>query len=363
MDFDVTLLTLDYDAEKVKKAFHFSESVTLSSAEKLPKFKPLLPKGMAFQRTLFAKAERKRTRDIYREYDIIFHTQAGHFLGPPERRTFNVFYDPSDLLLIQKISESDTNTTSGPPARPWKRPYYFFLRQLSNNDDQDIRGAWNIPLSKALEELLEKSGYRHSRYIYPPCDMSFRPRPKVSRIVQVTRIVPHKRLEEFMEIARRLPHYKFLIVGSISETERHLNPGYAERLLKQLPSNVKYVETRIRDSPELLEESMVYLYTSHEPGINISTAQAAGAGCIPITPVYGGGAELVRNLGAGYCYANLQHAVACIIKAIENPEWSVQEISSRAKVFSSERFRENIKNIVSSFIKNPQTLDRLSPPQ
>lgn len=345
--YQVSLMSSDYDRERARTAFGFDGNLDeVVDTVPLKNFRAILPRFLALQRTLFASSERRRISEVYREYDMIWHTQTAYFLGPPENRTFNVFYDPSDIFLIQNIRKKSVQSIEGPLAKTYKRPYYWFLRHFSGNEG-DVKQAFNIPLSQALEQFLEECGYRHSPYLFPPCDMSFKPRPKIKRVVQVTRVVPHKRLEDFVEIARRLPKYEFLIVGSISKTERSLHHGYFGRVFRDLPKNVKYVEARIHDVPHLLEESAVYLYTSTEPGINISTAQAIGAGCIPITPDVGGGMEIVSHTG-GYVYRDLREAVHFVESAMEdwNLEIAPHELSKNAQIFSAENFRDNVKKLV-----------------
>lgn len=338
--YEVSLLTTDYDDRRIREAFDFPVNIDVREMLDLPRFEPILSRGLAAQRAVHARIVRTLTRNLYKNFDLIFHTQTAYFLGPPMRITLNVFYDPSDVFLIDLFSGH-----ANPFMQSWKKPYYWMLRTFIHNR-ADVEKAYNIPLSQMLEDHLAKHGFRHSRYVYPPCDMRFLPSAKKKRIVQATRIVPHKRLESFMEIARRLPQYEFMIVGSVSETEKKLHPHYAERLLSERPGNVTYVQTRIRNSPELIEESQVYLYTSEEPGINISTAQAVGAGCIPVTPAWGGGAEIVKETRMGYSFETIDQACQAVEKAMENPEWSSQDLRYAARRFSDESFRTALKNIV-----------------
>ncbi len=321
--YDVTLLSSDYDDESVGRAFRFGRIEV--SLEKLAMFDPIFPRAFALQRVLYARRQRKKLRNLYRKHDIIFHTQTAAFMGPPENITFNVFYDPSDITF---------ETASG-----WKEPYHKLVRKILA---PSIRHAVNIPLSKSLEDYLHKAGYPHTPYVYPPCDMSFKPREKKKQIILVSRIVPGKRLELFMEIARHLRQYRFLLVGSLSETQSNLHPGFAERLLYDRTDNVEYLEKRIKDCPERLEESSVYLHTSEEPGISISATQGVGAGCIPIMPSVGGASEIVRMVGVGYCYQTVTEAVEAVRECIENPRWPPSELSEKAQIFNGENFQRKI---------------------
>ena len=338
----VSLMSQDYDADAVRKAFHFDEPADQTLLPPPADFSPKIGKAIALQRVIFARQGRKKTALIYRDFDLIFHTQTSCFLGPPVNRTFNIFYDPSDIIRIRTMTSGRSPTLVLGPQ--WKRPYYTFCKSIIGNPWR-IEAATNIPLSSDLESYLETNGFNHTDYVYPPCDMSFKPRPKKRRVIQTTRIAPHKRLEDFLAVARRVPECDFIIVGSVSSVEKRHYPGYAEKLVNDLPNNVKYVESRIRDCPEVLEDSSVYLYTSRESGINISTAQAVGAGCTPVTPDVGGGAELVRAVGAGYTYDSIDQAVRCVKQALEHPR-NPSELSKIARIFSAESFRERIRKLV-----------------
>ena len=293
---------------------------------------------MALQRLFYSRRVRERIEHQVRRVkpSLVFNTQSSLFLTKnPRGRTFNIFYDPSDLLVM------DPKTVS-PLTSPYKIPYYWLMRHFIYNPAKVVRESVSIPLSKQLEEKLDELQTPHSKYLYPPTELCFQPKPKKKQVVQATRIVPHKRLDLFMDIARKLPEYRFILAGAE-------NPGYENylrKLLSSKPSNVDYVECRIRDRPELVEESKVYLYTSIEPGINITTAQAVGAGCVPVTPAWGGGAEIVRTVG-GYWYHNLDEAVLMVKSALEDwtPE-SAKELSKNAQVFNGEAFEDAIRRIV-----------------
>ena len=146
-----------------------------------------------------------------------------------------------------------------------------------------------------------------------------------------------------MKIAKRLPSYRFILVGIHSD----MDPGYRGKVLSIKPPNVEYVEARIRDRPELVEESKVYLYTSFEPGIGIALGQAMGAGCIPITPAWGGGAEMVSESGVGYTYRTIDEAVQSVRNALESiaQRDNPNHVAERARLFSSENFEGNIARL------------------
>jgi glycosyltransferase involved in cell wall biosynthesis len=236
--------------------------------------------------------------------------------------------------------------TRSPLASIWKKPYYKFLRKALRTDLKTDRVF--VPLSHALEKELPTLGYPHTSVVYPPCDMIFKPRLKKKQVCLVSRIAPQKNIEDFMRIAQNVPAYRFILVG----IHAHMDSGYTSRVLSIKSPNVDYIEARIRDRPELVEESKVYLYTSLEPGIGIALGQAMGAGCIPVTPAWGGGAEMVLESGVGYVYRTVGEAAQKVKNAVESSETrdSPLHVAERARVFSSEGFEEKLAKLVTESI-------------
>ena len=343
--YQVTLATDYVTPEKVETMFkgmgHIMNTCTILH---LPEFRPKLPRFMALQRLYHARKTRKLLTAHINKSEFIFNTQTSLYMSSPssQSRVFNVFYDPSDLFVIPDPSST---LAFSPLASQQKRAYYRALKKLAGAMEWEISQAYNIPLSKALEELLEKMNYRHSSYLYPPCDLIFKPRSKKKMVIQATRIIPHKRLEDFSAIARGIPETRFFLVGSISPVEMERHGPYIKKLLDDLPRNVTFLHKRIRDVPDVLEESKVYLYTSREPGINISTAQALGAGCMPVTPAWGGGAEIVLAGGVGYTYKTVSEGIEAVRKALDD-DVDVEDLAERARIFSAENFEQEIRKLI-----------------
>ena len=334
LDYNVSIATENYNPVEVEKNFQMGRIMENCTPIELPPFRPVLSKFLAVQRLRYAS----RVMDILRKLkpDIAFSTQSIMYYVPGVR-TFHIVYDMADLFEIPTGEYA-----RGPLASVWKRPYYGLLRRTLHDNLTENRMF--IPLSHALEQQLAALGYPHSSVIFPPCDMIFRPRPKEKRVCLVSRIAPQKNIADFMKVAKTLPDYEFILVGTHAE----MNPGYARKVFSTKPPNAVYVEARIRDRPELLEESKVYLYTSLEPGIGIALGQAMGAGCIPVTPAWGGGAEMVLESDVGYMYRTVDEATQKVKNAVESNETrdSPLHVAERARVFSSEGFEEKLASRV-----------------
>ncbi len=307
----------------------------------LGEFKPFLSsRFLAYQRAIYTVRLLNSIR-VPRDCDFVFSTQSVFFFKP-DLFNFCVAYDLADFLYAYEITSQ---------KRSLRRLYYYPLQRLYRRYASRASQKKNffIPLSHAIEESMKTFNYPHSPTVFPPCDMSFRRLPKEKYAVNTSRLVPSKRLEDFIEVARRLPQYNFVIIGKMSETEAALFPDYKQRLTRSLPPNAKLVEALLMDHKEVVERAKVYLYPSIETGISVSLGQAMGAGCIPVTPSIGGGAEMLDASGLGYKYRTLEEAVDIVRLALESqaPNDRPEFISDNAQIFSANSFDNKIREIVS----------------
>jgi len=335
MNYNVSIATDNYNPVEVERNLQMGKVMENCAPIRIPPFRPVISRFLAIQHLPYASRVNRSLRKL--KPDIVFSTQSIVYYIPSVK-TFHIVYDMADLFEIPTGKYEH-----GPLASIWKRPYYGVLRRTLRTDLTQDRLF--IPLSHALEQQLTDLGYPHSSVVFPPCDMIFRPRPKKKQVCLVSRIAPQKNIEDFMKIAKMIPECHFVLVGIHAE----MNSKYARQVFSLKPSNVEYVESRIRDRPELVEESKVYLYTSLEPGIGIALGQAMGAGCIPITPAWGGGAEMILESGVGYTYRSLDEAAQKVKNTLESndPRDSPHDVAEKAEVFSSESFDQKIAELVS----------------
>jgi glycosyltransferase involved in cell wall biosynthesis len=314
----------------------------------LGEFRPFLTgRFLAYQRAIHG-VRLVNSIKIPENCEFVFSTQSMLYFKP-NLFNFCIAYDHADFFYAHQLSSISKKSM-------FRAPYYYPLRRLYRRYAIRMSDKENyfIPLSLAIEQSIEALHYPHSPSVFPPCEMSFSIRPKEKYVVNTSRIVPSKRLEDFVQVARQLPHYKFVIVGKMSKTENSLFPDYKQNLLDSLPSNAKLVEALIREVKELVENAKLYLYPSIEPGVSISLGQAMGAGCIPVTPSVGGGAEMVKASGVGYTYRSLNDAPEIVKQALESdasqdrPEY----VAQRAQIFNSDTFDERIRKIIEERLQN-----------
>ena len=162
----------------------------------------------------------------------------------------------------------------------------------------------------------------------------------------MTRIIPEKRVEIFLEVARRLPEYRFIL---LARTKPGLE-AYARDIERRIPSNVAYFKTTLRQAPYLLEESKIYLYTGGETAMPLTTVEAISAGCYPIVGKNTGPEETIQSLGIGDTFDSVDDLVPTIRRVMKNPT-NPLEISQKAKPFSPERFEEEIVDIAENGVR------------
>ena len=314
---------------------------------RIPTFKPNFSRLVAIQRAGFVERIQRMFKDV--DADIVFSTQSSPFIV--RRPMFHFVYDAGDVLSYPAGLGPlrDTLRTGS------KGIYNRLLNRLLWNGrarEQD----WFFALGSNVLNDLRTHGYENCSLALPPSRLDFKPRfPKKNQIVQAARIVPNKRLERYFAIAARLPDYRFFLIGRKDAWLRSTNQGYVDKLLSSLPSNVEYLDSPVRDHPELLEESKIYIYTGNEKGIGLSLIEAIGAGCMPLSPKGTGGSEVQQILGVGEVFETVEEAVAKIQKTLEAdiPRSKIMEVSETAKKFSPDVFKEWIRKIARTRTPQP----------
>ena len=138
--------------------------------------------------------------------------------------------------------------------------------------------------------------------------------------------------------------------------------GYSSMIFSHLPSNVTYTESLVSERPDLLEESMVYLYTGNERGIGLALVEAIGAGCFPLCPPSVGATDILNALQVGSVYTSAEDAAGKIRQFINRgpTEEEVAQISQSARKLSPEKFKGWIKKVVN--IASENATRSLEPP-
>ncbi|OLD12932.1 MAG: hypothetical protein AUI93_02005 [Crenarchaeota archaeon 13_1_40CM_3_52_10] len=344
--YKVTLACDVFSPADAERFFGLGSVVRQCNHRKVALFSPMFPYFGSLQRIPYAM--KMRTMLSKTDADVVFSTQSSSFYIP-KRKLFHFVYNILDLF-----GHPPGSNLSGPEnsKKPIKKPFYFLLHQIRRLfwDRYSPTPAIFFAVGSLVLQDLKEKGYENSNLIFPPCRTSFKPKlPKKKQVVQYTRILPNKRIELFSEIARLLPQYPFYIVGRTPPERSGVNYEYSQRIMRELPRNVTFVDALTREKPDLLEESKVYLYTGTEAGIGVALVEAIAAGCIPFSPHRVGAVDIIQAAGVGQLFDSAQQAADRIERILEDEQTAqeVYEISEKASMFSPESFEAQIKKLVS----------------
>ena len=345
MGFRVSILSDVFEPSRAEEIYGMGDVLGRCTHIRLPEPTSHLPFGLDYLiRVLHVIRLAKFSRVLNREdFQLILSTQSSIF-SFPGKRLYHFVYGLNDLfrypipLIVPPY----------PRPKRFKSLYLYILRTIYAWLAPAPSPTWFFVAGRNLNDKFRQMGYQNSSFFFPPSRV-FKPKiPKKNQVIQVSRISPEKRIETLFELARRLPQYSFILVGKNPSAQRVLHPGYSDKLLSNVPPSLNYIETPIVKHPELLEESKVYLQTSKEWGVLSTLIEAISAGCIPVVPSVGSGAEIVKLAGVGYLYENLDDAMEKIRLAMEGEtQWSPVEISERAKQFGPRAFEDLIRKICS----------------
>lgn len=342
--YRVNLASTTYDPKKAETIYGMGGVLTKCSWVRIPDFKvkrsPLTP----FQQIRLSL----RLWNMFKQFDadVAISSQPSPFRT--SRRLFQFVYNADDLFSYPRFAAPFTF----PTRRRGPRKIYLTLLGLLKGalwSQQGTENYWLFGVGGEVTRALRNKGYLNSSSTFPPCRTNFKPRfPKRRQVVQFARIIPEKRLELYSRLALSLPAYDFILVGRRDEVSDRIYPGYADALLSNLPPNMTYVESSVRERPDLLEESQIYVYTGLEPGIVLSVVEAISAGCVPYAPTGTGAAEILKEIGAGIVYQSIEEAANSLRLhlADKSNETESVEISEKAHAFSPESFKKWIQYLV-----------------
>lgn len=336
LGYKVQLLSDTFRPYEVELAYGLDPILDKCERVRLPDFRPELKRLSSFGAILYSRTSRRFLENL--DTDVTFVTQAPSWpVVLPNRNVFRFVYE---IDQMRNFWES------------YRWSLRWVWRVLVGNN---LSGTTLLALGPSVLRDLQRGGFRNSILMPPAYGIPFRPRPKKKQVVYVTFLAPQKRIDDFIEIARALPQYKFVLLCRDTQTMNEIYKGYAKRILAEVPDNLQYVESRVRQAPEFLEESKVYLHTSSEPGMGIAVMEALSAGCVPVVPSQGGASEILSITRLGFLYDRIEESVNFVKSEMEGdeqfaqdkwPRLTPEEIAERARIFSPESFQERIAQLI-----------------
>jgi alpha-1,2-mannosyltransferase len=329
---NVTLVSEPIDPNMLKTFLGFNLSGFVHVPYK--KFKLRFKKFSVYQGILHFNFSKPKIKRIVKDYDIEFLTQSVAFTLGAGRKTIAYVHFPEFFVHLELAK----------PKTRWFWKFYYapMLSYLRNKVHKiDIFICNSEYTKKAIKEKWGKDAI----VVYPPVDIEkIKPASKENLVVTVGRFVKGKNYETVLEVARLLPTINFMIIG------RKQDPNYFEKLRILKPNNVTLLTDLSQE--ELFREiarAKVYLHTMIGEHFGISIVEAMAAGCIPVVHNSGGQREVVGKLG--FLYNDVKDCKECILKAMSKDDTDIHKIITFAKNFSSENFRNRIRNIVKNIVE------------
>ncbi len=236
------------------------------------------------------------------------------------------------------------------------KPFFEFWCRFMEKLDREATEKVDIFLTNSLNtkrRVIKFYGRRDTKVLYPPVDIE-----KIGKGVRkfkgkfldagyflsVQRIEPEKRVEMQLEIFRKLPNERLIVVGVPG---RNITP-YFSRIKKMCPKNVEIRKNVSEDELMLLYancKAVIQTAIDEDFGLVPVEAMAAGKPCLAVNE--GGFKETILHGRTGLL-VNPPYVknFITIIRKFDDYHFSPKECMERAKLFSKERFVREFKKIV-----------------
>jgi len=299
-----------------------------------PPFRPLVRRAVLYQRLVYHQRRLRSIVNKKKHFDLILNT--AEVANQPAARlpAVQYCYFPEYFSHL----ESDSRT------KLWE-PYYWPARVFYRSRVSQIDLL--LAVSNFTKEFVKEKWGRDATTLYPPCPIDqysdLLNKPKENLVITVGRIGPEKRMELFLEIARKMPLVDFAIIGSTSPEKA----SYSDILRKSAPSNVSFILAPLRKVKNVFGKAKVYVHSALNEHFGITIVEAMAAGCVPVVHDSGGAREIVTN-NTGYRWNTVNDASKQITNLIkdDSPRREFSRASAdRARLYGPEVFESGIAKV------------------
>jgi len=288
-----------------------------------------------------------------REYDLIISLSAGSAKG-----------------IIPHIHQKNISIILTPPRYQWegelnmrKSPFYGIFRFFSNFVSHYFR-IWDVSVVSRIDHFVSISNYIQkkvkkiygvdSEVIYPGIrKYMFK---KVSKSSQTKLLKKYDLPSHFFLVVSRLYDYKRIerAIIAAKNTGKNLviiGEGPDQPFLEQIAGNSEKIRFlgRIKDDEEvhvLFSSAQAVLFCGVED-FGIVPVEAMACGVPVIAFGEGGVTETVVAGETGEFFKNTEELTE-ILSKFSKKKFSKENLVNRAKIFTSERFKNNFKNYLTN---------------
>ena len=335
---EVVLISEEFDVKKFEDFFGCDGLFSKIQRYTYPTFEPFAPGFILYQRLRYYQKELRGLLLKDRNFQLVLSTQDVGFVGSERLAPLVQYcYYPEYFLHLESHPSSPLWTIYYWPATRFYRDRIRIVDQF-------------LSVSEFTRNLIKARWGRESKTLYPPCPVGSYTATNTSRedlVVTVGRFSPEKRMHVFADIARSLPNFKFVIIGSISGQ----GEKYYEWLRRNSPGNVSFVLSPLRKVRDILARAKVYVHCAKNEHFGITIVEAMAAGCVPIVHDSGGPREIVTD-DVGYRWRASPEAVGQISGLFEDEELRQRlskSASTRAHMFRPEAFESGFRRVLKDY--------------
>jgi len=289
-----------------------------------------------------------------REFDLTINTH-GDVMPLPVDITYLHF--PVFALLAEEPWRYYAKYFKSLFWRAYFEPYRIMQKHLARFMFSRSLLLTNSSFSR---DVIRKYIHSDALVIYPPVEVEeylklSRNLEREDAVVSISRFAPEKNLHLIPFIAKHLPDTSFYVVGSVRGFRSMEYYNQIVELIKKMSlKNVKlHPNASYEEKLEILSRCKVFLHLMPYEHFGISVVEGMASGCIPVVHKSGGQwIDIVERGRYGVGYDNLlpDEIIFAVKKALE--EWSpekVRSLTAKAHIFSAERFKERIIQVVNAY--------------
>lgn len=236
-----------------------------------------------------------------------------------------------------------------------RKAYKGLYCAISGYKEESMKKNLTLVISQWTKDIIKDMLGIDSIVVYPPVEGGF---PEISLdkkengFICLGRIAPEKEIEKVIRILgeakKNNPNIHLHIIGGAKD------PAYGEFIKNLCEKNKEWCFLE----GEIYGQKKAELIAKHKFGISgrvdeffgIATSEMAKAGCIVFVPESGGQVEIIGD--SRLIYENEQDAIKKINEVLDNEGLQIElqkHLLSNNKKFSTENFKEEIKEIVKNF--------------
>ncbi len=338
MGHEVTLLSEEFDVQRFEDFFGCYGLFEKVRQLSYPEFKPLVRSwALLYQRLYYYQNQFRKVLSGKKQFSLVLGTQDVGYVPSIQAPIVQYCYFPEYFRHLQSA-----------PSSPLWRLYYSPARLFYRNRAKHVDRF--LAVSDYSRDFVRQIWCRDSATLYPPCPIELYKSSNSDRediAIAIGRLVPEKRFHLLAEIARKLPKTRFLIIGSVENTD----DPYYKSLERNAPPNLSMVLSPLRKVRDVVSRAKVYVHCAENEHFGITIVEAMAAGCVPVVHDSGGPREIVTE-DVGYRWRNTDEASQLISKVMGNETLRARlshHASTRAEVFNTKAFESSLASTLKEY--------------